>query len=105
MLVWTECDYVDRDGQFNPDVRILANDIGNFGNMSDGIMFSALAWAINGNTSYVDTIVKWIDMWFLNNDTAQTPNLNYAQMERGPTGQIGTHTGLLCVFFSVVKIV
>jgi len=93
--IWVTCPYVNRDGQFNPDVRVLANDIGNFGDMSDAIMYNALAWFINGNTSYVNNIVTWINVWFLNPDTAMNPNLNYAQMERGPTGQIGTHTGLL----------
>ncbi|KAI0782105.1 chondroitin AC/alginate lyase [Abortiporus biennis] len=101
--IWVTCPYVSRDGQFNPDVRTLINDIGAFGDMSDAILYSSLAWAINGNTSYVDNVAKWIKTWFLDPDTLMNPNLNYAQMERGPTGQVGTHTGILD-FKSMAKI-
>lgn len=30
-----------------------------------------------------------------------SPNLNYAQMARGPDGQIGQHTGVLCVLAQI----
>ncbi|KAL4242367.1 dermatan-sulfate isomerase family protein [Abortiporus biennis] len=93
--IWVMCPYVSRDSQFDPDVWTLINDIGTFGDMSDAILYSSLAWAINGNTSYVDNVAKWIKTWFLDSDTLMNPNLNYAQMERGPTGQVGTHTGIL----------
>ncbi|KAJ3476475.1 hypothetical protein NLI96_g11133 [Meripilus lineatus] len=94
-IVWVTCAYVPRDGQFNPDVRTLINDIGNFGDMSDAILYNSISWAINGDSKYPTRIANWIDTWFLNNDTMMNPNLNYAQMNRGPTGQVGTHTGIL----------
>lgn len=43
--------------------------------------------------------MKYIKTWFLDEDTRMNPNLNYAQMIRGPKGQIGRHTGVLSVFF------
>ncbi len=48
-------------------------------------------------------LVSFIQTWFLDSDTAMNPNLNYAQMQRGPDGQIGTHTGVLWVLYACVK--
>ncbi|TCD62512.1 hypothetical protein EIP91_006786 [Steccherinum ochraceum] len=94
--IWTTCTYVSRDGQFNPDVRTSGmNNIGDFSDMSDAVFYNALAWAINGSSKYSANVAQFVDAWFINPDTAMNPNLNYAQMQRGPTGQIGTHTGVL----------
>lgn len=41
--------------------------------------------------------VKFLKTWFLDPATKMNPNLNYAQMFRGPKGQIGRHTGVLLV--------
>ncbi|KAJ7720916.1 chondroitin AC/alginate lyase [Mycena metata] len=94
--IWVTCPYVNRDGQFNPD-RLTINDIGGFFNLSDAVLYNALAFSFENKSSsvYSQNIVKFIDAWFLNNDTYMNPNLNYAQMNRGPTGQVGTHTGVL----------
>ncbi|KAJ7172095.1 chondroitin AC/alginate lyase [Mycena filopes] len=94
--VWVTCPYVNRDGQFNPD-RLTINDIGAFFNLSDAVLYNALAFSFENKSSsvYSQNIVKFIDAWFINNDTYMNPNLNFAQMERGPNGQIGTHTGVL----------
>ena len=87
---------MSRDGQFNPDVRTSGlNDIGNFGDLSDAVFYNSLAWAINGSSKYSANVAHFIDTWFINPDTVMKPNLNYAQMQRGPTGQVGTHTGVL----------
>lgn len=81
---------------FNPD-RLLVNDTGHFQAMSDAVFYNTLAWVLTGSSTYSANAAHYLDTWFINPDTAMTPNLQYAQMERGPTGQIGTHTGLLCV--------
>jgi len=53
----------------------------------------------NGFEYYIsivnESIVTWIKTWFLDADTKMNPNLNYAQMKRGPDGQVGQHTGVL----------
>jgi hypothetical protein len=46
-------------------------------------------------SNYSASIASFIKVWFIDPDTAMNPNLNYAQMDRGPDGQNGTHTGVL----------
>ncbi|GJJ11888.1 hypothetical protein Clacol_006126 [Clathrus columnatus] len=94
--VWVTCPYVLRDGQFNPDGRLI-DDIGEFSNLADAVLFNALSWVLSGRPTalYAVNAVNYIKIWFLDSATKMNPNLNYAQMARGPTGQIGTHTGIL----------
>lgn len=63
--------------------------------MADAVLYNTLAWVITGTETYAANAVNFIQSWFLNPDTAMKPNLNYAQMRRGPNGQVGTHTGVL----------
>jgi hypothetical protein len=63
--------------------------------MSDAVFANAIAWVITGSSKYSGNAANFVKMWFLNSDTAMNPNLNYAQMQRGPDGQNGTHTGVL----------
>lgn len=93
-IVWAECSYSPRDGQFNPD-RLLVNDTGNFEAMSYAALYSSLAWVFTGYSNYSASAAHYIDTWFINPDTAQTPNMEYSQMNRGPDGQVGTHPGVL----------
>ena len=86
---------------FNPD-RLFVNDTGNFQAMSDAVFYNTLAWVLTGSSNYSANAANYLDTWFINPDTAMTPNLQYSQMERGPNGQIGTHTGLLCVWVSSI---
>jgi len=92
----TTCPYVVRDGQVNPD-RTIPDDFQEFFNMSDAILYNALAFTFQNesSTKYSQNIVKYIKTWFLDPSTSMNPNLNYAQMDLGPTGQKGTFTGLL----------
>ncbi|KAJ7641334.1 chondroitin AC/alginate lyase [Roridomyces roridus] len=94
--VWKTCPYVNRDGQFNPD-RLTINDIGAFFNVSDSVLYNALAFSFQNESSsiYSQRIANFMDVWFINPDTRMNPNLNYAQMARGPNGQVGQHTGVL----------
>ncbi|KIO27783.1 hypothetical protein M407DRAFT_72627 [Tulasnella calospora MUT 4182] len=93
--VWEECNYVNRDGQFSPDVR-LVNDTGNFQAMSDAVFYNTLAYKITGDESYAQKTAWFIDTWFTNNATFMNPNLNWAQVMRGANGSHGgQHTGVL----------
>ncbi|CAE6450933.1 unnamed protein product [Rhizoctonia solani] len=105
--IWTTCEYVDRDGLFNPDVRQV-NDTGMFQAMSDSVFFNSMAWAmsdsvffnsmawvITGDNTYASNAANEIKTWFVDTATSMTPNLNYAQVKRGPGNQVGQHTGVL----------
>ncbi|KAF8519600.1 alginate lyase-domain-containing protein [Hysterangium stoloniferum] len=94
--VWSKCPYYLRDGVFNPDFRTI-NDIGSFQAMSEAIFYNAIAWALAGRPTslYVNNAVNFIRTWFLDPETKMNPNLKYAQMHRGPKGQLGGHTGIL----------
>ncbi|KAJ7184838.1 chondroitin AC/alginate lyase [Mycena filopes] len=93
---WTKCNYVFRDGQVNPD-RFSIQDFQSFFNLSDAVLYNSIAASLQNKTSsvYSQNVVKFIDTWFLNADTAMNPNLNYAQMNGGPGGQTGVYTGIL----------
>ncbi|KZP15847.1 chondroitin AC/alginate lyase [Athelia psychrophila] len=92
--MWAQCNYDYRDGQFNPD-RLLVNNTGQFQAMSDAVFYNTLAWVLTGKSNYSANAAHFLDTWFLDPTTGMTPNLQYAQMNRGPTGQVGTHTGAL----------
>ena len=93
-LVWVTCPYITLDGQFNPDARTV-NNTGAFSAMSDAVFYNAMAWVINGSSVYAENVANWINTWFLASDTYMNPNLNYAQVIRGPGANTGTHTGVL----------
>lgn len=94
------CPYITIDGVFNPD-RLTVNDTEHFEALADTVLYSALAWKINGSSTFSATAASYINTWFLDPATSMNPNLNYAQMTRGPgAGQNGTHTGVLCVLYN-----
>ncbi|KAJ7291466.1 chondroitin AC/alginate lyase [Mycena rebaudengoi] len=94
--IWVTCPYVNRDGQFNPD-RLTIKNVLDFSDFSDAVLYNALAFSFQNETSsvYSKNIVKFVNAWFLDNSTGMNPNLNYAQMWRGPDGQVGERTGVL----------
>lgn len=101
--VWVTCPYYQRDGEFNPDFR-LVNNSGAFSAMADAVLYNSLAWVINGSSQYASNVASFIDTWFLANETYMNPNLDYAQVQRGPGSNKGTHTGVLD-FKCMVKVV
>ncbi|KAJ6453561.1 chondroitin AC/alginate lyase [Mycena sanguinolenta] len=94
--IWKTCSYVFRDGQVNPD-RTTINDFQSFFNLSDAVLYNALAFTFQNESSsvYSQNVAKFIKTWFLDSATNMNPNLNYAQMNRGPNGQTGEYTGIL----------
>ncbi|KAJ6549081.1 chondroitin AC/alginate lyase [Mycena vulgaris] len=94
--MWKTCAYVFRDGQVNPD-RETIRDFQAFSNLSDAVLYNSIAAVLQNSSSsiYSKNVAKFISTWFLDADTAMNPNLNYAQMNRGPNGQHGAYTGIL----------
>ncbi|KAG9033457.1 hypothetical protein FS837_002457 [Tulasnella sp. UAMH 9824] len=93
--IMTQCNYYQRDGQFNPD-RTLVNDTGSFAVLTSAVFYNVLAWRITGDDTYAGKASHFIDTWFINNDTFMNPNLEYSQVIRGANGTgTGAHTGVL----------
>ncbi|KAJ7062111.1 chondroitin AC/alginate lyase [Mycena amicta] len=94
--VRTTCPYVFRDGQVNPD-RTIPDDFQSFFNLSDAVLYNALAFSFQNESSsvYSQNIVKYIKTWFLDNSTFMNPRLTFGQMNLGPNGQTGEYTGIL----------
>ncbi|CAE6458960.1 unnamed protein product [Rhizoctonia solani] len=88
------CPYVRRDGQFNPDARMV-NDTGSFQAMTDSIFYNSLVWSFTKDPSFSRSIANAIYTWFIDPSTSMNPNLNFAQLLRGPGEQKGSHTGIL----------
>ena len=82
------------DGELNPEADLIPN-ADDFDNLANAVLYNGLAWGITGSDTYSSRVATFIKAWFLDADTYMNPNLNYAQMQRGPTGQNGTHTGVL----------
>ncbi|KAJ7018921.1 chondroitin AC/alginate lyase [Mycena alexandri] len=93
---WKECNYYFLDGQVNPD-RNSIQDFQSFFNLSDAVLYNSIAATLQNESSsiYSQNVVKFINTWFLDADTAMNPNLNYAQMNGGPGGQTGEYMGIL----------
>ncbi|KAJ7846716.1 chondroitin AC/alginate lyase [Mycena olivaceomarginata] len=91
-----ECDFVFRDGQVNPE-RFIIQDFQSFFNLSDAVLYNSIAAVLQNKPSskYSQNVANFVKTWFLNTDTAMNPNLNFAQMNRGPGGQTGAYTGVL----------
>ncbi|KAJ7178231.1 chondroitin AC/alginate lyase [Mycena filopes] len=94
--MWKTCTYVFKDGQVNPD-RTTINDFQSFFNLSDAVLYNALASTFQNQSSsiYSKNVAKFVKAWFFDSATGMNPNLNYAQMNRGPNGQHGEYTGIL----------
>ncbi|KAF7305632.1 Chondroitin AC/alginate lyase [Mycena chlorophos] len=90
------CPYVTRDGDVNPD-RDIPDDFQSFFNLSDAVLYNTIAstFSTSSASTYQANAVKFIQTWFIDNSTFMNPELTYAQMELGPTGQLGTFTGVL----------
>ncbi|KAI0088278.1 chondroitin AC/alginate lyase [Irpex rosettiformis] len=91
--IWKTCPYVTIDGKLNPEADAIPN-ADDFDSLANAVLYNGLAWGITGSSTYATLVATYIKAWFLDADTFMNPNLNYAQMQRGP-GQNGTHTGVL----------
>ncbi|KAM6501239.1 Alginate lyase domain containing protein [Amanita muscaria] len=87
-------DYMSWSPYWWPD----CSRVGNTTNLSDGIFYNAMAWGLQsdrGSTVYSRSAVNFINTWFLNPDTKMNPNLDYAQIIRGPHQWQGSQYGLI----------
>ena len=96
IAAWTSCPYKHVDGKANPDTKTLSGP-GSMNDMSQGVFFNAMSYAVTGTRSYSQKTVSFLETFFLEKDTAMTPNVNFGQIVRGlgPEHRVGTFTGVL----------
>ena len=92
--MWDTCPYVRRDGVFNPDIYEVQN-LEQVFNMTDSVYLSALAYAATNSSAYAAHVNDAVYTFFVNQSTLMNPNLNYAQVTRGPGNQTGGSVGVL----------
>ncbi len=49
------CPYENRDGQFNPDAR-LVNNIGDFESLANAVLYNAIAFSITKNATFAESV-------------------------------------------------
>ncbi|KIY72781.1 chondroitin AC/alginate lyase [Cylindrobasidium torrendii FP15055 ss-10] len=93
---WTTCPYKTRDGKVNPDVRKL-NGPGAINDFSQMSIYDAMAFVITRSGGYVDSLVKSIQTFYIDDATRMNPHMEYGQVRRGPgkEGQQGSFAGIL----------
>ena len=96
IAAWTSCPYKHIDGRANPDVGTLSGP-GNMNDMSQAVFYNAMSYALTGTPSFSQKAVSFLEAFFLVEDTAMTPNVNFGQIVRGtgPEHRMGTFTGVL----------
>ena len=96
ITAWTSCPYKHIDGKANPDTKTLAGP-DSMNDMSQAVFFNAMSYAVTGTRSYSQKVVSFLDTFFLEEDTAMAPNMNFGQIVRGvgPEHRVGTFTGVL----------
>ncbi|KAF9517052.1 hypothetical protein BS47DRAFT_1340080 [Hydnum rufescens UP504] len=63
--------------------------------MSDAVFYNAIAWRLTGSNNFSTAAVNFINTWFIDPATSMNPNMNYAQLLRGPGKQVGQYIGIL----------
>ncbi|KAF9266095.1 chondroitin AC/alginate lyase [Marasmius fiardii PR-910] len=94
---WKFCPYVHRI-ETNPDtVNVNAASVHAFNDLANAVLYNAIGSVIAriNNDAYSRSSVSYLQTWFLDPEKRMNPNLNYAQMKRGPKGQLGHYGGIL----------
>jgi len=73
--------YIRRDGMSNPDYFKAHREA--MRNMSIQVAALTAAYKITGEKKYAQHSLKHLNVWFLNEDTKMSPNMNYAQAIKG----------------------
>ncbi|CAG8523859.1 14321_t:CDS:2 [Ambispora leptoticha] len=88
------CPYKQRDGQYIPDLNDLSDPTASV-SMIDDVFSLSISYALFGDEKYAIKAIQLLQVWFLNNDTAMAPNVEYGQVIRGPGNWTGRAEGIL----------
>ena len=66
-----------------------------YDNLTDSVYLDALAYVATGSATYASHINSVISTWFVDDTTSMNPQLEYAQVHRGPGNATGAHEGVL----------
>lgn len=102
LSAWTICPYVVRDGQLNPDVRLL-NGVNAVADVTQSVVYNALAAVLSGSQSYAESAASFIQLFFLDSQNGVYPEVNYGQVIRGPGKLVGQYLGIID-FRAMVKV-
>lgn len=96
LVAWTTCSYITLDGQVNPDVRTLNGPVA-ITSVSQAVLYTAVSYGLTRSPDYSRRAAQWIDAFFLSSSTRMNPHMKFGQIVRGPgpSGQLGTYTGIL----------
>ena len=75
--------YERRDGKVNPEANTGRFDRQSYFQMRDAIVYSTLAWRIDGERRYAETAARWAKAWFIDDDTRMRPRFQFAQFVPG----------------------
>jgi len=69
----------------------------NMNNMSQAVFFNGMSYAVTGTRSYSQKVASFLEVFFLEDDTAMAPNVAFGQIVRGKGSEnrVGTFTGVL----------
>ena len=65
--------------------------------MSQAVFFNAMSYALTGTRSHSQKAVSFLEAFFMEENTAMAPNVDFGQIVRGlgPEHRVGTFTGVL----------
>lgn len=92
--------YVKRDGRRVPGTRLYESlseryDRTRLQRLFDDTFVLTLAWKEFGEKRHAEHAAMLVRHWFLNPETAMTPNLEYAQVRKGHNGNKGNSSGII----------
>ncbi|GFE66224.1 alginate lyase family protein [Litoreibacter roseus] len=92
--------YVKRDGERLPGTVLYAPESKAYDRtrlqfLFDDAVSCGLAWAVFGDNKYRDHAKRLVETWFLEEESAMTPHLRYAQLRRGHDNDEGAKSGII----------
>ncbi|MEX0685506.1 MAG: alginate lyase family protein [Balneolales bacterium] len=75
--------YIRKDGHVNPETRSNKSDLPKMIEMAKSVERLAISYDLSLDEAFAEKAIELLDYWFLNEQTAMLPHLEYAQMVKG----------------------